>query len=179
MIEKAIDFIQEFIKKEHQTTVDRSTERNDEVFTAKKAELEDFFGQGLNSEVSRRPDSADENWFQEREEDLELIQPRQLFQVKEYEHPTLGTLYRCYVSTINIDDNDYFACYYVGQTENGLKIISQYNFDLAGESKGLLDHGLYWNWRGGIKLKTQGKLVKIHKLQAPDDDEHLQEYEAE
>ena len=65
-----------------------------------------------------------------------MIQPRILFQVKQYEHPTLGNLYRCYVSTTQRDDNNYLSCLYIANTEQGVKIVAQYNTDFVSGGTG-------------------------------------------
>jgi hypothetical protein len=167
-MEDAINFIQAFIGKEYEALVAQWTERDDSIFEEKRNEVRQFYGAYLTPEVNR-PEPVDNKWFKKGKKYLDMIQPRVLFQVKQYEQPTLGNLYRCYVSTTQRDDNNYFSCLYIGNTEQGVKIVAQYNTDFEGG----------WNWRGGVKLDTLGKLIEVRKFQAPTDPENLKDYEAE
>jgi len=167
-MEDAINFIKQFIDEEYEALVAQWTEHDNSVFKTKRRELNRFYGPDITPEINR-PRSVDKRWFEKAKKYLDMIQPRILFQVKQYEHPTLGNLYRCYVSTTQRSNSTYFACLYVAHTEQGLKIVAQYNTDFEGG----------WDWSGGVKLETLGKLIEVRKFQAPTEPENLKEYEAE
>lgn len=185
-MEEAIDFIRAFIKKEYEALVAQWSERRDDIFAAKKRDVQRFYGRGLIAKANR-PTPSDDEWFEKGAEQLDMLQPRVLFQVKYYRHPTFGDLYRCYVSsTTKFDDAEYFSCLYVANTEHGLKIVAQYNLCFTCNGTGMQGgkscpdcnfNG--WNWRGGVKLETLGKLVEVRKFQAPDHPEQMKEYNAE
>ena len=160
-MEDAIHFIQAFISKEYEALIAQWTEPDNSLFKTKRREVNSFYGPDLATEVNR-PRSVDDKWFKGAKKYLDMIQPRILFQVKQYEHSTLGNLYRCYVSTTQRSNTTYFACLYIAKTEQGLKIVAQYNTDFEGG----------WNWRGGVKLETLAKLIEVRKFQAPTDPEN-------
>ncbi|MEQ8996794.1 MAG: hypothetical protein RID53_09865 [Coleofasciculus sp. B1-GNL1-01] len=171
-MEEAITFIRNFIDKEYETWVACWSEPDNNVFRPKRSELNTLYEGDLKSDIYR-PRQVDESYFEEGKEQLEQTQPRIFFQVKKYQHPTHGNLYRCYVSSTLRGRSTYSTCFYLANTENGLKIVSQYN---VSSDPG---NGISWNWRGGLKLDKLGELVEVRKFQAPTDPEHLKEYEAE
>ena len=171
-MDKAVAFIRTYIEKEYDTEIAHYTERDDSVFKAKLTELNKMYAAGLTSEIYR-PKGVPESRFKRWQKQLEQTQKRVLFQVKKYNHPDHESLYRFYLSSTQLGDDTYFTCFYLANTENGLKIVSQYN---VSSDQG---NGISWNWRGGLKLDKLGELVEVRKFQAPTDPEHLKEYEAE
>lgn len=180
MIEAATGFIKAFIKEEYEALVSQYTERNSEIFQGKLEKLKKFYAPGILPDVNRSPFTS-ERWFEEGKKTVEsVLAPRVLFQVKEYEHPTLGKIYRCYVSnttTARNNQHSYFANFYLTDRKDGLKIVAKYHIDREITN---LDGGLEgWNNRGGIELETLGKLNEVRKFQEPSDPKHLAEYQAE
>ncbi len=181
MIEVAVEFIKAFIEKEYQALVSQYTERDEAIFQAKVAELEAYYEPDIPSMLNR-PNPPDEEWFELGKQSVEQsLTPRILFQIKEYEHPSLGKLYRCYVGqnfrARNNNQAHYILNLYVAQKDGGLKIVSKYHID---RNKTTLDTGLdSWSYRDGIELETLGNLLEVRKFREPTPPEQLAEYLAE
>ena len=169
-MEEIIRFIQNFVAKEYEVMIQIRTESDTSLIETNLNSLNQFFqdlDSGLYLSSSRR--------LEERDTVLKLFQPRVLFQIKQYTHSTLGSIYRVYLSSPFRGDHSYFSNFYIANTEQGLKIISLYN--LCNYCKGvgtragfLCDecHGFGWNWRGGQKLESLGTFVTERQFENHD-----------
>ncbi|HZS41670.1 MAG TPA: hypothetical protein VFF06_32795 [Polyangia bacterium] len=117
---------------------------------------------------------------------LSKDEPGILFQVKEYEHPKLGQIYRIYTSG-HIHPRHkatmYLSGHIVQRTKDGLKIVARYQFCDTCHATGVFEgkkcpdcEGQGWIYRGGEKVGDPGKLVAVRKVQAPTDEASLEEY---
>jgi hypothetical protein len=180
-----LQFVEAFVPAEFEALVAQYSERDEAVFRAKRARVEEFFGRGMQPEL-RRPDRADEDWFAagKRMIALNTLAPRTLFQIKAYQHPNYQRLYRVYMSSSTAPRGKgplYFKNYFVSDQGGQFKIVSHYDLDLITDQAGnrLNDGGLTWIWNDGEVLETLGDFVQSQKFQAPDDPAQRAEYEAE
>jgi hypothetical protein len=185
MAQEILDFINAFLDAEHEALIAQYTEHDKNIFEGKKAILERFLSCGVESELSQ-PLSPDEAWFENGRRIVESgsLIPRMLFQIKIYDHPVFATLYRAYVSLNSLPIGKrsmYFANFFAADTDEGLKIVSRYDIDMIPDQEGvrLKDASLSWIWHSGKQISTLGKLVKTYKFKAPDNPEHLIEYQFE
>jgi hypothetical protein len=160
-MEEIIRFIRNFIAKEHEVMIQIRTELDIPLVEANLNSLNQFF-QGLDSDLYL----SSSRTLEELDKVLELFQPRTLFQIKQYIHPVLGSIYRVYLSSPFRGDHRYFSNFYIANTVQGLKIIAHYNLcnycSGIGNRAGIVCdecHGFGWNWRGGQKLEELGELV--------------------
>ena len=112
---------------------------------------------------------------------------RTLFQVKKYQGATEGgEVYRAYVGPYRLDRKTrYDKNLYFSWNEAGFRLIGLSGMCPDCTSLGVLDGKLCqecggdgWYWLGNKKVNL-GRLVKVHKIQAPTRKKCLQEYEAE
>jgi hypothetical protein len=180
-MEEVIRFIQNFIIREYEVMIQIRTESNTHLVAINLKILNQFF-QGLYSGLHL----SSLRTLEERNTVLAQLQPRMLFQIKQYTHSTLGTIYRIYLSSPFRGGCNYFTNVYIANTQKGLKIIARYN--LCNDCNGMGNrtgvvcnecHGLGWNWRGGQQLYPLGEPIAVWKFAPPIDLQHLQEYESE
>jgi hypothetical protein len=179
-METVITFITEFLSQEYRTIINLRAESDTRLIETDLDTLNQFF-QGLNSGLSL----SSLQTLEDRGSVVRQLQPRVLFQIKQYDHFTLGTIYRVYLSSSFRGDRDYFTNFYLADTEKGLKIIARYN--LCNDCNGIGTRagvscqecsGLGWKWRGGQQLDTLGASIAVRKFEPPIDIQHLQEYES-
>ena len=165
-MEKVIRFIHNFLTQEYEVMIQMRTEPDVLLTEHNLNSLNQFFQElhsGLNLSSSRT--------MEERTTVIRQLQPRILFQINQYVHASLGTIYRVYLSSPFWGDNNYYVNFYVVNTEKGLKIVSRYiicyNCNGTGYCAELLCdecQGFGWNWRGGKKIESLGKLVTERKF---------------
>lgn len=105
---------------------------------------------------------------------LPQIRKRHLYKISEYNHPTYGKVWACYVSVANPiakKTKSIFSCFIVAEVDNELKIIAQF----------IVDPDTYkWRFGGGdrnIEYYKLGKPVAIERLMSPENDEwSVEEY---
>lgn len=158
-------FIKNFSDQEYKTLIHIRTESDTNLVETDLATLNQFF-HGLNSELYLSSSRTIEN----QGSVLQQLQPRVLFQIKQYTHPTFGTIYRAYLSSYYHGDTDYFTNFYITNTNKGLKIIARYNQCTECDGTGTISgmrcnecQGIGWRWRGGQELNQLGKLVIVSK----------------
>ncbi len=181
---EAIEFIQEFIRKEYAAYQACYLEREEEVFEEAQEAVDRMYAGSLRTRVQRGIEPGEE-WFAQGERQLRTIKERLLFQIKEYEHPEHGSLWGCYVSDpqgwiVTSKDGieappywpDSMDCIlYISHRmsrvtgEKKLRIIAEYNCT----SKKYL--------YGSLNLEPLGNLVAILQFQLPKDEESKEEYE--
>ena len=182
-----VEFIRDFISAENAALYAQYAERSQTAFLKKLDHLRTFYAEGVAPDVND-PGKRDAAFFKECAESLDEVKPRLLFQVKHYEHPKLGDLYRAYVSnnTRSGKRSLYFANIYVAGKGKERRIIANYVLcrDCAGLGK--VDgkkcpecKGAGWLKAGGAQIPKLDKPVEVRKFLAPDKPEHLIEYEAE
>jgi hypothetical protein len=169
MMEDVVHFIQNYVCHEYEVMIQIRTEADVDRLTTNLNNLNQFF-RGLNSGLHVSSSRKIEN----RNDVIEQLQPRVLFKVEQYNHPTLGQLFRVYVSSPFQGDNSYFTNFFVADTDDGLKIIARYT--LCEYCKGIGSktgfpcdecRGLGWNWRGGVRLEILGDLIASKQLSSP------------
>jgi hypothetical protein len=170
-MEEVIQFIQNFVAQEYEVMIQIRTVADTQLVTTNLNTLNQFF-QGLNCGLNLSSSRV----LEERDIVLGQLQPRVLFQIKQYAHSTLGTIYRVYLSSPFRGDNSYFTNLYITHTEKGLKIIARYNIcdDCKGKGNraGILCNecqGAGWNWRGGQRLQSLGALIAVRQFALPID----------
>jgi hypothetical protein len=186
-LDAAVEFIRDFITAENAALHAQYTEHNQAAFDKKLDRLKEFYADDVAPDVND-PGERDAAFFKESAESLDSVKPRLLFQVKRYEHPKLGDVYRAYVSnnTRSGKKSLYFANLYVAGKGKERKIIANYVLCRNCAGLGKVDgkkcpecKGDGWLWAGGTHMPKLDKPVEVHKLHAPDKPEHLAEYEAE
>lgn len=96
-MKEAIEFIQDFIRKEYAAYRTSYLEREEEAFEEAQSAVDRLYAGELRTAVQRGI-HPDEEWFAEGEKQLSTVKERLLFQVKEYAHPEYGPLWGFYVS---------------------------------------------------------------------------------
>ncbi|WAK03975.1 hypothetical protein [Methylobacter sp. YRD-M1] len=170
-MEEVIRFIQDFTAQEYEVMIQIRTEPDTRLVEKNLNALNQFF-QGLHSGLNL----SSSRTLEERDTVQKQLQPRVLFQIEQYAHPLLDTIYRIYLSSPFYGSRSYFTNFYIANTEKGLKIISRYNIcnDCHGQGSraGSLCnecHGFGWNWRGGQQLQSLGTLVAVRHFAHPAD----------
>lgn len=170
-MESAITFVKQFLTQEYKALIYLRTESDVNLIETTLETLNNFF-QCLDSGLCLSSSRTIEN----RDTVLRQLQPRVLFQIKQYTHSTLGTIHRVYLSSSFFGDHDYFTNFYIAETEKGFKIIARYNLcdacNGAGNIRGFICnecHGLGWKWRGGQQLDTLGSLIMVRQFELPID----------
>ncbi|NTW49009.1 MAG: hypothetical protein HGB19_04605 [Chlorobiales bacterium] len=168
-MEEVVRFIQKFVVQEYEVMIQIRTESDTHLVTSNLNALNQFF-QGLNSGLNISPSRT----IEERDTVIGQLQPRILFQIKQYAHLSLGTIFRVYLSSPFRGDHNYFTNLYIANTENGLKIIARYNLctdcNGTGNHDGVLCdecHGFGWNWRGGQQIESSGALLNVRQFSLP------------
>lgn len=184
-MQRVLQFMRRFLDAEYEALIVMVAESQEDAFRQKKQAAERFLAPGVRSEL-QRPSLPDDEWFARGRARVAAGQlvPRTLFQIKAYDHPTIGALHRAYVSLTTRPRGErsvYFANFYVAPVDDRLQIVSRYNIDRLPdpERPRFEDLSLWWVWHSGVQLTTLGRLVDVRKLQAPDDPVSLAEYEAE
>ncbi len=182
-MKEAIEFIQDFIRKEYAAYQACYLERERKVFKEAQRAVGLMYAGDLRTQVQRGIE-PEEEWFTEGEKKIQEIKERLLFQIREYEHQEYGSLWGCYVSDphgwTSIRDgiesppywSDSYSCIlYVAYitspvtSEKNLYIIAEYNFT----SKKYI--------YGSLLLEPLGNTVAILQFQPPKDEESRVEYE--
>ncbi len=168
-MEKVSQFIQAFIALEFDVTVQLRTESDAALIEKNLNALNEKF-HGLPSGQHLSTVRTLEN-----PEDVRAqVQPRVLFEIKEYKHALLGPLYRVYLSSHFHGDNTCFCNFYVAAIEQELKIIARYN--VCNECHGTGQHGgasceecagIGWNLRGGTAFESIGDVVASKVFAVP------------
>lgn len=124
----------------------------------------------------------DKNWQKIGAENIEESEKRILFQIKEYEHPEEGIIYRCYFSSLDkpYEEGEYEYNINLIMSDKKRAFISRYKlkndwYDLPKLNTDLSD---YKNV-GGLEFDTLGTLKAVHKFKEPFDPLMLEEYNAE
>ncbi len=183
-MEEIIEFTESFIDAEYQALVARYTNRDDAVLLEKKIILEEYLSSDVKINLQRGSNTPD-SWFEVGQRNLDngKLIPRKLFQIKEYFHPTWGTMYRIYTSNPNWSAPgrlSYRANFFVSLVDDSLKIISYYTPLLpfmGGGRNSFKENGLVWEWESGIMIDELGKLVDVRKFLAPEQADALADYE--
>lgn len=168
----------------YEAMIAKYTEREEEIFRSKVRQVAQFLGSDVDVMLAR-PSSPNNRWFTVGKEMVQsgTIVPMRVLQIKEYQHPTLGALFRIYASsTLNPTHKplDYATNFYVAATRGALKIISRYDNDiLPQESSRIVAGGLSWMHYGGMALDTLGSLIRVRKYHPPHSQAQLEEYESE
>jgi len=115
---------------------------------------------------------------------LEELQKRTLFQIKEYKNPVCGerikqalvdnTIFLCYAGDVEVDDDSkafYSRIFVLANSDENLKIISYFRFK-EGELEQLDNYE-------SNQITDLGILVNVKKLQAPEEENSLADYNAE
>jgi hypothetical protein len=179
-METVITFVKNFIVHEYKAIIDLRTEVDTRLIETEIEILNRFF-QGLNSGLYL----SSSRTLEDQDKVIKQLQPRVLFQIKQYTYSTLSTIYRVYLSSTFSGDRNYFTNFYITNTNKGLKIVACYNICNTCNGQGHLAdvicdecHGFGWKWRGGQQLNILGVLVTVRKFEPPSDRRHFQEYES-
>lgn len=184
-MEDIIAFMQAFVAKEYEAYRTLYAEREYAVFAQRRRELDRFFSWFRGGPPYRFPDQSDEE-FDAAKAALDNIRPRTLFQIKQYEHPVLGNLYRSYTSdTLSTDATNYFANFFVAYDGTDRRIVAEYLVCLICQGSGEVDedicpecNGEGWEHFGGIELDLEnlGPLIAVRRLQPPDSHAQRMDY---
>ncbi|MFP9113677.1 hypothetical protein ACLI1A_07025 [Flavobacterium sp. RHBU_3] len=105
---------------------------------------------------------------------LPQICKRHLYKISEYNHPTYGKVWACYVSVANpvtVKVKSISSCLFISKIDDNLKIVALFNIDRNTNK---------WALRGGvenIEYYKLGKPVAIERLMSPENDEwSVEEY---
>lgn len=165
-MDQVIRFIQSFVNQEYEVMIQIRTESDTLLVENNLNRLNQFF-QGLHSGLNL----SSSRTLEERSQVISQLQPRILFQINQYSHASLGTIYRVFLSSPFWGDHNYYTNFYIANTPKGLKIIARYNIcnncNGMGYKAGFLCsecQGFGWNWRGGQKLQSLGELVEEREL---------------
>jgi len=168
-MDEVIQFIQSFLSLEYEANIQSRSEPDTSLVETTLNNLNRFY-RGLDPGISLSSSRV----LEDPETVKTQFQPCVLFRIERYNHMTLGALYRIYLSSSLRGDESYFTNLFVANTDNGLKIISQYNLcnycDGTGRRKSRICdecHGMGWNWRGGQKLDLLGELVETRQFTQP------------
>ena len=168
-MEQVSQFIQAFIALEFDVTVQLRTESDAVLIEKKLNTLNSMFHglpSGLHLSTVRTLEKLDDVLVQ--------VQPRVLFEIKQYKHELLGPLYRVYLSSHFHGDNTCFCNFYVAAIEQTLKIIARYN--VCNECNGTGLHGgvscdecvgIGWNLRGGTAFESIGDVITSKVFAVP------------
>jgi hypothetical protein len=168
-MDDVIKFIQSFLALEYEANIQSRCERDTTLVETTLHNLNQLF-RGLDPAISL----SSSRMLQDPQTVKSQFQPRVLFRIEQYDHLTLGALYRVYLSSSLRGDEKYFTNLFVANTENGLRIIARYNLcdycDGSGQrARRVCDecHGMGWNWGGGQKLDLLGELVETRQFTQP------------
>jgi hypothetical protein len=184
-MDEVIGFIKQFIQAEYEAEVARFSEPDYDVFSEKAERVDACYVPDLYGTVSR-PMSLPAAVFEKMKRQAAEVTPRVLFEIRQYQHPKLGALYRCYLSDRRRrpEGTSYFDNKFVASTEEGLKIIASYERCDACQGSGKVDGERCrecelegWRMGAGAKLRALGPLVERRKLTPPTDPQDLPLYE--
>ncbi len=185
---EVLQFIDAFLEAEYRAVVAQYTERDQARCDEQMAKLAAFAAPDVEVVIGHRPLHPDEKFFEIGDEKMQKGEfgKRTLFQVKLYEHATLGHLYRVYVGPDDVFPQapTYAANLFVTEIGGDLKIVSVYKFNRRfPQRKGyryFTDHGLAWNHSSGAEITALGTPAAVLKFQAPRDvSGALREYQAD
>ncbi|MDY0094754.1 MAG: hypothetical protein RBT80_18830 [Candidatus Vecturithrix sp.] len=183
-----LQFIEAFLEAEYRAVVAQYTERDQARCDEQIAKLAAFAVPDVEVVIGHRPRHPDEKFFAIGDEKHVKgeFDKRTLFQVKLYEHATLGHLYRVYVGPDEVFPQapTYAENLFISAIGGDLKIVSVYGFNRRfPQRKGyryFTDHGLAWNHSSGAEITALGTPVAVRKFQAPRDvSGALSEYQAD
>lgn len=189
-MDEVLAFVRKFIQQEYEFNKILHTERDDASMQAARAQIRAYFADDFanfdQGPDYRRPSQPDNTFFEDGQLQFDRgwIVPRTFFQLKQYQHPEIGQLFRAYTSSIHRSEpghNGYANNFFITRQNNDLRIITRYRLhDPRGRGRVMItDHGLMWAASGGLKIQTMGKLVAVHKLEPPDQPADRAEYDAE
>jgi hypothetical protein len=180
-MEEFINFLEEYIKNEHQMYISGLSERNVDLFQKKYAEFESkYYENGIVNYNITTPRPSDEEYFQNGKEIIEKAIPRIVFQIKKYDHQEWGILYRCYLSRTSPSkrlEKSYLENFFIIKKVNDYKIISVYTIPIG--LRRLRPDLRDWRYSQGKEISDLGKLLEVKKFQPPEDPIQLEEYNAE
>ena len=185
-MDEIIRFVKALLQAEYDALAVQPSDRLDaSLYRAKLEQVNSFFSTKILEDLGQII-SPQDGLFEpgEKRINTELLRPRPIFQIKAYEHPELGDIFRVYVGLpwqTKEGQSGYFANYFVANTEEGLKIVSRYLLDLFAESSDsrFEDGSLSWIWSGGLEFTTLGRLVEVRKFEIPSEPASLEEFESE
>lgn len=184
-LEIVSEIMQAFVQAEYSALVLQYTEPDDHHYKKEQAKVEQFLAKGVVSGL-QRPSHPNPSWFVTGEAMIaqNQIAPRTIFQIKQYEHPQTGHLFRVYASHTakgNSKRLSYFVNFFVIAIRGEWKIISRYDLDLLPEQDGkrFSDGNLSWIWHSGRQWQALGMLQAVKKITPPTDPDSLAEYERE
>ncbi|HYH02627.1 MAG TPA: hypothetical protein VEC37_05965 [Bacillota bacterium] len=180
-MEELIYFLEKYIEDEHKMFIAGLSEKNVSLF---KKEYENFktkyYQYGIGNFNITTPRQPYGEYFERGKQIIANAIPRIIFQVKKYNHPEWGVMYRCYLSgtspSINMEKN-YEENFFIVKKDGDYNIISIYTTPI--EIKKLHPDLREWDHRQGIEIKELGTLVEVKKFQPPEDPVQLEEYKAE
>jgi hypothetical protein len=185
MLDSAKEFIEIFLDKEFEIIKLISLEPDREKVHAEFKIFLSFFVKGARKDPSIvLNEDIDKKWENEGKDRLKRKSRRKLFQIKEYSHTDLGSIYRCYMSDLNVpyqNEYEYFQNYFVAKINNDFKIISTYGLKIRDVdedrelSVGLKD----FRYFSGVEFKKLDKPIDILKIFPPVKPNHLAEYNKE
>jgi hypothetical protein len=175
-MEKAIEFVQEYLEEEYRTIIALYTERDQDKYKHQKAKLDAFSIPEVEDEQLSRASAPSEEFFDVGEGNVNagLIVKRSLFQIKLYKHPEFGELYRVYLGPFRCFSKTpiYDINLFVTEVAGELKVVARYKFNRFPNRQSqtyIADNGLIWNYQSGKQIETLGTLLDARKFQAPDD----------
>jgi hypothetical protein len=179
-LDAAVEFFRQVIEREHAMHVAAYTERDEAIYAAIAAQVQNEATAGARFH-NWRPTHPDARWFEQGDKaSHDLFEARRLFQVKAYAHPMLGTLYRAYVghTTRAVDDQTFYFASWFAVHDGRWQIISTYELDPDTEA---IDTGLgQWVHTSGVDLDPAvGALLGVRKIEAPGERRDREEYDAE
>ena len=172
------------------------TERDDNEFRNLNFSSFRLFVKGSNfSMVTPRSRRKSEEFFARKAQQLEMEDRRSLFQIKTYKHSIYGELYRAYVGKHHrghfdsYEENLYAArfdgklkmfarsrmcpdCTSLGQVSGARCVGCSGRHSVSGSAPG-------WLWFKSSPIDLEGPPVAVQKLQAPELEGCIQEYESE
>ena len=186
MINEVNNFIGSFLNNEFDLIKSIALEPDRNVVHKKYEEFLKYFIKGALKDSSIvLNESIDKRWKTEGNEWIKGLCKRTLFQIKEYEYPELGSIFRCYLSNLiepYQNNYKYFYNYFIIKKDNDYKIFSIYIFKKKNEdinrklSLDLKD----FNNVSGVELKKISLPPKnILKVFPPTFPPHLEEYNKE
>jgi hypothetical protein len=182
-----IRFIEDFHRTEYELTTSRFkldiSDEEQENMCNEKMSL--FFHSLINSSISHylrgKNDLSDKSLLVYKKP--ERVQKRILFQIKEYKDPDCGevikryiqgnSIFLCYTSEDEINEDDglqFSRVFVVADTDEGLKILYYYFYN-KGRLEQMHDYEPEY-------INNPGKLIKVNKLQAPEEEISLSDYNA-
>jgi hypothetical protein len=169
-------FINSFIKDEHICNkANYNFSISDDEYEKMRLKVKIYFHTVNNQEYWRGLEEDEVKELDVEMKDLysqnvDKAVPRTLFQIKQYKNPKVGEglarwlvndeLFACYTSYTENNDAplDYSTVFYVGQTDQGLKIIYKIRYD-SDEPQWRHSHDLKIN-----QVKSPGKLLTVENM---------------